>query len=189
MLQDLYEFKKNLDNQGIFFCFNGPISQDIVTDIGAILVQQMNLEKVSKTTVIRTFSMLVEKAQNIIHYSDEKSSKEKRIEGEQELSHGIIVIGYEDGHYWVLSGNIIESDKVERLRKKLTKLQRMNKDELKEYYREQRRKEPDKGSKGAGLGFIEMAKRASYPIEFEFKQIDKKRSFFSLKTVVEANIP
>ena len=100
MLQDLYEFKKNFDKQGIFFCFNGPVSQNLVTDIGSILVQQMNLEKASKTTVVRTFSKLVEKAQNIIHYSDEKSSKEKAIDEEQELSHGIIVIGYEDGHYW-----------------------------------------------------------------------------------------
>ena len=89
----------------------------------------------------------------------------------------------------MLSGNIIESDKVERLRKKLTKLQKMNKKELKKYYLEQRRKEPDEGSKGAGLGFIEMARRASYPIEFEFKQIDEKRSFFSLKTVIEVDIP
>ena len=184
MPQDLYEFKKSLDKQGIFFCFNGPVSQNLVTDIGSILVQQMNLEKASKTTVIRTFSMLVEKAQNIIHYSDEKSSKEKAIDEEQELSHGIIVIGYEDGHYWVLSGNMIENDKVERLRKKLTKLQKMDKEELKQYYREQRKKEPEAESKGAGLGFIEMAKRASRPIEFEFEQIDAKRSFFSLKTVI-----
>lgn len=184
MLQDLYAFKKGLDKQGIFFCFNGPISQDLVTDIGAILVQQMNSKKVNRSTVVRTFSLFVEKAQNIIHYSDEKSSEKKSVEGKQEFPHGIVAIGYKDGHYWVLSGNIIKNEKVERLRKKLTKLQRMNKDELKKYYREQRRKKPDEGSKGAGLGFIEMAKRASDPIEFEFTQIDAKRSFFSLKTVI-----
>ena len=79
---------------------------------------------------------------------------------------------------------MIENDKVERLRKKLTKLQKMDKEELKQYYREQRKKEPEAESKGAGLGFIEMAKRASRPIEFEFEQIDAKRSFFSLKTVI-----
>ena len=184
MLQDLYEFKKSLDKQGVFFCFNGPISQNLVTDIGAILVQQMNVEKASKTTMVRTFSMLVENAQNIIHYSDEKSSEENSVEGEQDFPHGIIAIGYEDGHYWVLSGNVIESDKVERLRKKLTKLQTMDKGELKKYYREQRRKEPDEESKGAGLGFIEMAKKASRPIEFTFKQIDEQLFFFSLKTVI-----
>lgn len=184
MLQDLYEFKRSLDKQGVFFCFNGPISQNLVTDIGAILVQQMNVEKASKSTMVRTFSMLVEKAQNIIHYSDEKSSEEKSVEGEQDFPHGIIAIGYEDGHYWVLSGNVIESDKVERLRKKLTKLQAMDKDELKKYYREQRRKEPDEESKGAGLGFIEMAKKASRPIEFTFKQIDEHLFFFSLRTVI-----
>jgi hypothetical protein len=79
---------------------------------------------------------------------------------------------------------MIENDKVERLREKLMKLQKMNKKDLKRYYREQRRKEPHEDSKGAGLGFIEMAKKASRPIEFEFKQIDENMSFFSLKTVI-----
>jgi len=109
MLQDLYAFKKSLDKQGIFFCFSGPVSQNLVTDIGAILVQKMNLEKASKATVVRAFSMVVEKAQNIIHYSDEKFPKDGSSEEEQELRHGIIAIGYEDGHYWVLSGNMSES--------------------------------------------------------------------------------
>ncbi len=60
----------------------------------------------------------------------------------------------------------------------------MSKDELKEYYKAQRRKSPEEGSKGAGLGFIDMAKKASEPIEFDFKPIDEKVSFFSLKTVI-----
>ncbi len=185
MLKDLYEFKKDLSRQGIFFCFSGPISQNLVTEIGSILEQKMSLEKASKSTILRVFSMVVEKAQNIIHYSAEKFLEDSMYdENDEELSLGIIAVGYENNHYFVLCGNMIDNDNVLKLRKKLTGLQEMNKEELKKYYREKRKQGPDEGSKGAGLGFIEMAKRANKPIEFDFKKVDEKLSFFSMKTVI-----
>ncbi|MCP4105464.1 MAG: hypothetical protein GY749_08000 [Desulfobacteraceae bacterium] len=79
---------------------------------------------------------------------------------------------------------MIENEKVERLRSKLEKLKIMNKEELKQYYKEQRKKEPKEGSKGSGLGFIDMAKKSSKPIEFDFKKIDDKVSFFSVEIII-----
>jgi hypothetical protein len=176
MLQDLYEFKKDLGKRGIFFCLSGPISQNLVAEIGTTLEQHMTLGEAGKSTVLRVFSTVVENAQNIMRYSDEK---------EEDLSLGIIAVGYENRHYFVLCGNMVENNKVERLSSKLTKLQDMGKEELKKYYRRRRREGPPPDSiGGAGLGFIDMAKKASQPIEFDFKQINEKYSFFSMKIVI-----
>ncbi len=184
MLYELYDFKKDLNRKGIFFCFSGPVSQDLLVEIGATLKQKMILEETQNATAIRVFSMVVEMAQNIIHYSAEKCPKDGFSGKEDELSIGILAVGYEDGHYFVLCGNMIRNDCVERLREKLTKIQKMDKEELKKYYKEQRKKGPDDGSKGAGLGFIDMAKKASRPLEFDFRTIDENFSFFSTKTVI-----
>jgi len=184
MLYDLCGLKNELSEQGIFFCFSGPVSQKLVTEIGAILGQKMTMEKASKSTVLRVFALVVEKAQNIIHYSDEKFRHDHVEHMKSELRFGIIAVGYKDGHYFVLSGNMIENHKVSRLREKLTTIQNMSKQELKRYYLEQRRKRPGKGSKGAGLGFLEMAQKANCPMEFEFKMIDAAMSFFSIKTTI-----
>ena len=176
MLKDLYDFKKDLTKRGIFFCLSGPISQNLVAEIATTLEQKMNLEETSKPTVLRVFSTVVENAQNIMRYSDEK---------EDELSLGIIAVGYEDSHYFVLCGNKIEKRKVEILRSKLSELQNKDKKSLKKLYRERLRQGPPKESKGgAGLGFIEMAKKASKPIEFDFKKLNEEFSFFSMKTVI-----
>ncbi len=176
MLKDLYDFKKDLAKRGIFFCLSGPISQNLVAEIATTLEQKMNLEETSKPTVLRVFSTVVENAQNIMRYSDEK---------EDELSLGIIAVGYEDSHYFVLCGNKIEKRKVEFLRSKLSELQNKDKKALKKLYRERLRQGPPKESKGgAGLGFIEMAKKASKPIEFDFKKLNEEFSFFSMKTVI-----
>jgi Family of unknown function (DUF6272) len=97
---------------------------------------------------------------------------------------GMLTVGIDDGHYFVMSGNKLPSAKVEKLRSKLENLQSMNQDELKQYYKEQRRMEPDSDSKGAGLGFIEMARKVSKNIEFDFHKIDDENSFFTFKATV-----
>ena len=185
MQHDLYGLKNTLQEQGIFFCLSGPISQKLVTEIGAILEQKMSMEKASRTTIVRVFSLVVEKMQNIIHYSDERACEESaEAATEKPMSFGIIAIGYHDAHYFVLSGNVIANQKIEPLRRRLEVIQQMNREELKEYYRDQRWREQESGSKGAGLGLIEMAKKASKPIEFEFQPLNEEQSFFSMKTTI-----
>lgn len=175
MLTDLYDFKEDLAKRGIFFCLSGPISQNLVAEIATTLEQKMNLEETSKSTVLRVFSTVVENAQNIMRYSDEK---------EEQLSLGIIAVGYEDSHYFVLCGNVIENTKVDGLRARLSELRDKDKKALKKLYRERLRQGPPKESRGAGLGFIEMAKKASKPIEFDFRKLNENFSFFSMKTVI-----
>lgn len=187
MLQNLYDFKNDLNRRGIFFCFSGPVSQDLLVEIGATLKLKMELEEAHNAVALRVFSMVVEQAQNVIHYSAEKCPKDRILPGsgkQDELSIGIISVGYEGEHYFVLCGNRVYNEDVERLRERLTRLRKMDKEELKKFYKEQRKKGPDDKSKGAGLGFIDMAKKASQPIEFDFRKIDEKFSFFSTKTVI-----
>lgn len=182
MLTNLYHFKNELDKQGIFLGFTGPISQELLVEIGDTLKNKIKLEETtSSSTKTKVFSMLIEQAQNIIHYSAEKVQPDH---SPSTLSSGIIVVGYNNSHYYVLCGNRVNNDNVEQLRDKLTFLQNMNKEELKRYYREQRKQNAPSNSKGAGLGFIELARKSVKPIEFHFQSIDEQFSFFSLKTYI-----
>jgi len=181
MLANLHELKTALDQQGIFFCFSGPMSQELMVGIGDTLRNKMKLDDANSSTIVKVFAMFVEQSQNIIHYSAEKTPPD---EEKAELSTGIIGVGYDTGHYYVLCGNLINKEAVAPLCEQLTKLQSMSKDELKRYYKEQRKKGSPADSKGAGLGFIELARKSVKPIEFDVKNIDDKLSFFSLKTVI-----
>jgi len=100
------------------------------------------------------------------------------------LSSGLLITGYDNGHYYVLCGNKVNNETVELLKDKLVTLRNMDKDELRRYYKEQRKKNTPEDSKGAGLGFIELARKSVKPIEFSFQPIDEHFSFFSLKTYI-----
>lgn len=181
MIEHLYYLKSELDQQGIFFCFSGPISQALLMEVGDTLRNKLAREKTSPSTILKVFAMFVEQAQNIIRYSAEEVISD---EASVQLGNGIVVVGYDNGHYYVLCGNLVENEDVSFLSEQLKKLQTMNKEQLKIYYKEQRRKAPHDKSKGAGLGFIELARRSVTPIQFDFRNIDDKYTFFSLKTEI-----
>jgi hypothetical protein len=184
MPNNLYDLKTRLSQHGIMFCFNGPITQEMVTEIVTTLEQHLNQEKINRVTMARMFALVVEKAQNIMHYSAEQVFETDGQGNSRHAGQGIIAIGQEAGHYFVLSGNLVETSKIEKLRDHLRRLQQMSREEIKSYYREKRKHPPDQESKGAGLGFLEMARKASKPLEFEFTPVDETRVFFSVKTVI-----
>lgn len=177
-IQELYE---QLKDDGIIFSFSGPVSQSLLEGIGETLRQKMTLEATSTNVTQKVFSIFVELMQNVINYSAERGSAS---ENEQDLSFGILIIGKRDGHFYIQCGNYISQEQKGPLTDKLTRLQSMNKDELKRYYKEQRRKDAAEGSKGAGLGFIEMARKASQPITFDMIQAHSGKDFFVVKAVV-----
>lgn len=179
---NLHEFYNDLRNKGIIFCFSGPVSQDTIEGIGGTLKQKMELEDTDLNTTQKVFSIFVEQMQNIVSYSSDRVFPDGRDEGD--IRAGVLVVGQEPGHFYVLCGNRIRQDDVEPIRQQLELLRSLNKDELKKLFRERRKKEPPLHSRGSGLGFIDIARKATQPIEFEFTPVDAGYVFFSIKAVV-----
>lgn len=183
-MDSLYQLKTNLDESGIFLSFSGPISQNLMVELGDILKKQMELADAETSTILRVFSILVEQSQNIIRYSAESVPDEENNGDGEKLMFGTIAVGFHDSKYFVLGGNKVRKEDIEELKSRLQQLQTMSKEELKEHYRSQRKKDRKPGESGAGLGLIDLARKATEPIEYDFEPIDDAFSFFSLKTLI-----
>ena len=182
MTYNLFPLKQIQEEGGVIFEFSGPFSQSLLAEMGDLLKYKMKLESASTQTILKVFSMVVEQAQNIIHYSAEKlGAKSSKA---PDLSTGMIVVGLNDDQYFINCGNLVANKDVPHITKKLELVQKMTGPELKQYYKEQRRVDPDRESKGAGLGFIEMARKSSTPIDFSFEPFDSEYSFFTVNTEV-----
>ena len=184
MIKKLYKFKDTIQKDGVICCFTGPFTQDLLIGIGETLKKKMELEGESMSTAIDLFSIFVEGTQNIIRHSAERLPSKQSATETGSLALGIIVIGQDDKSYYVQGGNYIENNKVGPIRDKLNALRNMNKEELKNYYKEQRKIELHNNLNKTGLGFIEVARKVSKPVEFEFEKIDDTYSFFSFVAMI-----
>ncbi|WP_449225612.1 SiaB family protein kinase [Azospirillum argentinense] len=179
LAQQYAGIKRDLDEKGIIFSFSGYLSEGILYSLGEALREKMTLEETDGPTVRRVFAVFVEQMQNIIRYSAEKvtGAREKAVE----LSAGMVTIGMEGGKVFIVCGNTVYNADVPRLRDRLEHLKSLDKDAIKTYYREQLREAPEEGARGANIGLIEIARRASEPIEYDFLEMDEGKSFFCLK--------
>ncbi len=183
MEPNIFDLYRSLTDEGYIFCFCGSITQSIVEGIGETLWQRMELEGAEMSTIGKVFPIFIEQMQNIVNYSAERIPPFS--ESTEEQRFGIVTVGKIGAKFSVCCGNYVENRKVEALRERLTGLKNLDKDRLKKLYKEELRKAKEEGkSKGAGLGFIDMARRVSEPLQFEIVPVDEEKSFFSMRTII-----
>ncbi|MEZ5828988.1 MAG: SiaB family protein kinase [Hyphomicrobiales bacterium] len=184
----LMDLRSTLHSQGVIFAYSGYVTEPVLSGVGEALKQKLTIDDADTKTLRSVFAIFVEQMQNIIRYSAEKAEQPLPPASEKgalkEIRYGILTIGREGDDYVVCAGNLIRRADVARLRERLNQIKGMNKAELKALYKEKLRSEPEAGSKGAGLGFMEIARRATRPIEFDFAEVDADHSFFALKATI-----
>lgn len=178
----IHDFYLNLKDKDIILCYCGPMAHASIEGVAQTLRKNLEYEEVGNLTSQSVFSIFVEQVQNILNYSAERLSNSKL--SENELRVGVVVIGHRNSEYFILCGNKVYNRDIAGLKEKIELICHMNKSELKALYKERRRMEAEPGSKGAGLGLIEMARKASLPLEYCFEPIDLEFSFYTVKAVV-----
>lgn len=154
----------------VIFYYVGYFSQNIIAAMSDAVRLQLAVSGVDSTTRRKLFSSFVEMAQNIVHYSADALTPPTQDDGQ--LRHGSVCISMVDEHYRLICTNPVATSRVAQLRAALEPLRTMTLDEIKRAYKETLRAEVPQGSRGAGLGFLTMARDATVPLEYNFQPID-----------------
>jgi hypothetical protein len=176
---DLYQLRETYNRERILLCFNGPFSQGLIVEIGTALKNYLSSETASQSAAFDIFAVYVEIAQNIRRYASAHGY------GEAEASSTVVVSRCDDGCYVITAGNIVERPDGDLLAGRIKQLATMGKTELKAAYKEQLRR-PHEAARGtAGLGLIDMARKASAPLSASLHLLDGgQQYFFSLRVVI-----
>jgi hypothetical protein len=176
-------FRQFATDQGLLFHYHGTLSQPIIAAMGEALRARLEIEDASAKATRKVFSTFVEMLQNIVHYASGDPADAARTE-----PFGNVTVGRLGERYYIVSGNAVAEAHVVRLRSKLDAIRAMSEEEIKaEYRRKLRTDERDENSKGAGLGFLTLARDASEPIEYCFEPMPGALaglSFFYLKATI-----
>jgi hypothetical protein len=178
MSNELFNLKNLFDSKRFIFCYSGPISQDMVEGIGEAMKDRVERATTSATVPQRVFGVFVEQVQNVMYYSAETGGNAKSADDGRS---GIVVIGQDRDAFYVESGNLIDNEHVDEVRTRLSELEGKDKGELKALYKARIKQPAPPESRGAGVGFIDIARKASEPVEFSIHPVDEHFSFFSMK--------
>jgi len=177
---DFRTLKEMIEAKNVIFCYNGYLSQEIIVAVSSMIKGKLSSDETKMGISQKVLYMFVEQAQNITRYSPDQIQNPDQAS----MSYGSVAIGTEDDKFYIMCSNRIEKTKVAALKEKLDVISSMSPDELKALYKEKMRSEAEEGSKGASVGFIEMARKSSEPIEFDFLEDDETYDTFTLKVVI-----
>lgn len=178
-LIDLFALRDQFNRGRILLCFNGPISRSLIEEIGNALKNYLQADNAKPSAAMDVFGVYVELTQNIRHYAMRQGY------GEAESSATVVVARDDDGHYVVMAGNLVERADGEALIERIGTLAAMDKTALKAAYKTQLRMPRDENAaSGAGLGLIDVARKAASPLSATLTEIAPSRAFLSLRAVI-----
>ncbi len=178
---DLFDMRETLKTEGILICFAGPFSHGIIEELGNAVRRYLETMQMKKALLMDVFSVFIEQTQNVRNYAQKKLTEGNT---EYDFNCGIVIIGRKGNKYVVSSGNIVEKKDLEEAIARLAELNRLDKDGLKAAYREQMRKVIPSGKTTSGLGFIDMSRKASEPLQYSIREINETYCFFTLRAVI-----
>lgn len=176
---ELFSLREQFNREQIMLCFNGPISRSLIEEIGNALRDYLTADRATPSAAMDVFAVYIEMTQNIRHYTRERDWSE------QDSSATVVVSRDEQGRYMISAGNLVDAADGEVLMRSIDELREMDKSQLKSAYKEQlRRPRNAAASSGAGLGLIDIARKASEPLQATLAPATDGRAFFSLRAVI-----
>lgn len=175
----VYKFHEAMVNQKLSLVYEGEVNQSVTKIFAAMTENKMDESDDDLTTKKRVYHVMVECLQNICKHADEAETGEPEIPGS-----GIIMVGTDADSYSITTGNVVSNEKVAVIKSVLSELNGLDKEGIKQLYKEKLKDNKISEKGGAGLGFIDIVKKTGNPAEYSFEQINDKTSFFVLKSTI-----
>lgn len=166
----------SLGNAGhLLFAFNGIFSQDTIVNLAEAVRNEV--AALSNPSIgRRAFSVFVEMAQNVLHYSLERTDTGQ--------GRGRFLLMQSGESFLLLTCNIIDPAKMDYLKQRVNEINRMGTPELKSSYLLMRRQKVERSNGGAGLGLLDIARRSGHPLGIGFLTEGEGKLRFYLRSEI-----
>ncbi len=160
----------------MIFAYKGAVSSALFDNILKLAEKKIDSFERPRTYRRKVNVIVVEILQNIFHHLELSQEQTAILPTDSVL----FVLGRGKKEYYIHSGNYVPLAHVNTLRERIEWVNEMSEKELKQQYREilQNGQFSDKG--GAGLGFIDIARKSGSRLEYRFEPGQTEHAFFSL---------
>jgi len=173
-------FFNSFKDDKLSFAYMGFLSNQLVVSAINLIEQHLYEDQNFKRLRRKLSFLMIESFQNIIRYGDEPLNKDLIYRKEMFLVRNI------GNTFYIGSTNLIENTKIQYVKSKLDEVNELDGDDLHSLYRKILTNNKFTEAGGAGLGFIEMARKTNQKLVFDFEKIDDANSYFNLLLKVKS---
>lgn len=176
---NIFDFYNKMEKDNIMLSFKGSVTSELLTSVLQIMESKMDRLNEPSKVKKKVYNILVEALQNLYHHLDKQPD-----DAGKGFNTVIFMVGKDGDTYSIFTGNYINNENANKLKAKLDKINSLDAEELKTYYKEvlNNGMMSDKG--GGGLGMIDIARKSGKKLDYDFQKVDDDHSFYSLNIKV-----
>jgi len=176
----IYDIYQKFEERNIIFSFSGVITSDFLNAVLDIVEAKVDYLEESPKIKKKVLKILVECVQNIYYHAENQFSFLKEEETKKKSNNALVMVVKDDEGFIIETGNYIENHLVDDLKERIENINKLDKIELRELYRDVLANGTfsDKGT--AGLGMIDIARKSGNKLNYSFLPVDSDLSFFTL---------
>jgi hypothetical protein len=182
-LTDILSLFEELSADKIGFVYHGIIKNEFTHKIIELFEKNAEIDKDTLSVKNKIVYLVGETFQNIVRHSDTGKDVEKDYN-----KSGVFILRYIDHSFYITSANLIHNSKVELLKSKLSIINELDKDQLKELHIILMSTTGFSEKGGAGLGLIQMARKSDKKLEFDFEKVNDEYSFFYFQIKINSKV-
>ncbi|HKK62666.1 MAG TPA: SiaB family protein kinase [Bacteroidales bacterium] len=174
-LRHYFNFHILAELNNIILLYSSDFTQELTKTLLAFTEKKLSSEDNVEDIVKRkVFNIMVELLQNI-----SKNALDKDVEFSEHLP--IFMIGETDSEFKLISSNKIYSRHIDKIKSRIDQVNALDSAGLKALYKEVRLQGKFSDVGGAGIGFIDMARKSGNKMLYEFKPIDEEHSIYTVQ--------
>jgi len=179
MLDTLNKFKNLKESEELLLAYQGKITDSLTNNLLTLAENKLAMVEYNSRVKKKVFNILVEVLQNIYHNQGEIDHADKSF---HEI---MIIILKAPVNYEIISGNYITDKNKDPLKKRIEEVNDLTNEELRTKYRSKLDEGVFSETGRAGLGIMDMVRKSGQPLEYGFKAVNDKYTYFSLQVNIK----
>lgn len=183
---DIHRFYEVMGEEGVLISYKGHLDGDVIDMLTQLTEQKLAFARTRTKVKKKIVNILVEAIQNTYFYLE--YAKEKNISVLKDVTTSFfLVLAQNDYQFALFTGNKIDNKQAEKLKERVRVVNELSEDELQDFYIKSINKEelPTKG--GAGIGLVDILRRAKHQVSFQFDDSHSDYTQFSILVQVPIN--
>ena len=174
----VFKFFTDLRDNNISLVYDGEINHSVIRAFTDLTSNELELKEEPSPIKKKVFNVMVESLQNISKHAECMSYEN------QKYGRGILLISESDNSYNVTTGNVIKTETIKGITENLELINSKTKEELRELFKTRLSTGRLSEKGGAGLGFIDIAKKSGNKLKYHFEKISDEYYFFILNSQI-----
>lgn len=170
-----------MENEGALLVFSGEVNPDIISRLLQLAEDKLDALEIVGNVRKRVFHILVECLQNLYHHAETVV-----LPGNLAPTRDSVVqLRRDEEAFYVETGNYLITQAKDKLASHLLKINSLTKEQVREYYKNIMSENGFTAKGGAGLGFIDIARKSEEPLQYNFIELGNDICFFEFSAKIK----